>query len=223
MTMSWRCIRALLRKDFRIHGRDIVLTQTGILVLLALMTYLQPREAAVSAAAVFGFNFILSGFWSDWLVTREKTKGTFAWLRATPVADSELVLSKFIAVGACCVTLWGISSAMFIGPYLFPSRWAVWLVLQMALLAFALLATATRFRFGQKLGQMLPFAIVFVFVTLLNVADRAGLALSVDPELLLGSDRGQALLVVALVICCVSSFGLTLTWVRSSDTARLLE
>ena len=68
--MSTR-IAALLAKDGRIHGRDIAVTQVAILALLGLMNYMRPAEVAVLASAVFNFNFLLAGFWSEWLISRE--------------------------------------------------------------------------------------------------------------------------------------------------------
>ena len=41
----------------------------------------------LTAAFVFNINMLLAAFWSEWLISREKTKGTFAWLRACPIGS----------------------------------------------------------------------------------------------------------------------------------------
>lgn len=223
MTLSRRRIVALVSKDFRIHGRDIVMTQLGILALLAGMAYARPDDVDGLATALFGFNLLLAGFWGEWLITREKTKGTFAWIRSCPVDDAELVVAKFLAVGVCSFSLWGTSSVIFLREHLVSSKPAVWLVLQTALLVFALLSTATRFRFGEKVGQMLPFGLAMLLFGGLSLAGRLGYDLALDPETLLRSAVGQVALSVVLIVCCVAIFSATLLWVRRSDTERLLE
>ena len=217
-----RVLTALIAKDFRIHGRDILLTHAGILGLLALMRSLNPADQPVVATAVFNFNFLLAGFWGEWLISREKVKGTFAWLRASPVSDVELVLAKFLAVAICCVSLWVASSLIFARDY-FWQRSDIWIVLQLSLLMFGALAVSSRWRFGQKLGQMLPYLIVGVVVGILIVAARNGRTLPIDPEVLLRHTAGQAVMAVGFTACAVAAFYVTLTWVRGSDTANLLE
>ncbi len=217
-----RVLTALIAKDFRIHGRDILLTHAGILGLLAVMDYLQPGEQAGIASAAFNFNFLLAGFWSEWLISREKVKGTFAWLRASPVSDAELVLAKFLAVGICCVSLWIASSLIFARDY-FWQQIEIWIVLQLSLLMFGGLAVGTRWRFGQKLGQMLPYVIVGVVIGILIFAARSGRALPLDPEVLLRHPSGQAVMAAGFAAGAVAAFYATLTWVRGSDTANLLE
>lgn len=221
--MTSRRVWALLGKDLRLHGRDIALTQVGIVVLIAMMRYGRPQDPSILASAVFMFNFLLAGYWGEWLITREKTKGTFAWLRSSPVSDRELVASKFAGVSLCAVALWVCSSTLFTWNYWFPSRAVIWLVLQVALLMFATFTAATRFRFGPKLGQLLPFGVAFVVLSILNLTARAGYVLPVDPEVLLRQPAGRALLGLALAFCCILSFSLTLAWVRRVDTEGLLE
>lgn len=221
--MTRRRVWALLGKDSRIHGRDIALTQLGILALIAMLRYGHPQDTSILASGVFVFNLLLAGYWGEWLITREKTKGTFAWLRSSPVSDAELVTSKFAGVSLCSAVLWISSSALFTWSYWFPSRAAVWLILQLALIMFAAFTAATRFRFGPKVGHLLPFGVMFVVLSILNLTARAGYVLPIDPEVLLRYPTGRALLALGLTLGCIVSFLSTLAWVRRSDTERLLE
>lgn len=223
MTSSRRRILALLRKDVWIHGRDIALTQLGILGLLVVMRQMSPDNPSSLATAMFGFNFVLAGFWSEWLITREKTKGTFAWLRACPVDDRELVSAKFMAASLCCAVFWLLSSAIVLRSYWFPSRLGIWVALLCALLAFGSLASATRFRFNQKVGQLLPFGVAALIVGVLNLLASAGHMLPIDPEVLLRTSGGRAVLTMSFVCWALACFWLTVMWVRRSDTTQLLE
>lgn len=223
MSLSMRRVRALVAKDFAIHGRDIFATMAGVLGIAALLPYLRPAPVDMRMSAIFTFNFLLAGFWSDWLISREKAKGTFAWIRSSPVDDRELVLSKFAGVSACVVGLWGVSSFLFAADYWRAGRLDLWAVLQLILLAFAALAVGTRWRFGQKLGQNLPFLLVGAVMMVLVVAARDGEPMEADPERMLRDSDGMALLALFAAGAFAAAFWWTLRWVRRSDTADLLE
>lgn len=216
-------IRALVLKDFRIHGRDILVTQCGLFALIGVLTYLEPAEPSLLASAIFNFNFLLAAFWSEWLISREKVKGTFAWLRACPIDDRELVSAKFVAVAICTTPLWVATSVIFTGAYWFPGRTGAWITLHAVLLAFGALAVASRWRFGQKLGQMLPFLLLAVVMGVFIVASRQGQSVPVDPEILLRSTVGQVMLASSALVAYAGIVAWTLRWVRRSDTATLLE
>lgn len=223
MSLSGRRVAALLLKDARIHGRDIALTQAGILVLLALMAYARPGQIVPLATAAFSFNLLLAGFWGEWLITREKSKGTFAWIRSCPVDDAELVVAKFVGVGLCVVGLWSVSSMMVLREYLVLTRPAVWVVLLTALLAFGMLSTAARFRFGPKVGQLLPFGCVLAVLGAAGLLGRFGYLPDGDPAALLRTSAGQASVAAAAAASCIAMVSTTIGWVRRSDTERLLE
>jgi ABC-type transport system involved in multi-copper enzyme maturation permease subunit len=218
-----RHVAALLAKDFRIHGREIMVTQAGVVALVALAMYLKPASGAARAGLVFNFNLLLAGFWSEWLISREKSKGTFAWLRSTPITDWQLVVSKFAATAACCVSLWTLTSVVFLRADPLSQRPAFWLLLQCVLLAFAGLAVATRWRFGPKLGQVIPYALVFGLALLSIAVSRTGSLPAVDPQILFASSGRQLMLAVAVVGCYALILSRTYAWVRRSDTSALLE
>lgn len=223
MRLSHHRVAALVAKDARIHGRDIALTQVGILVLVGLMAAAKPGEVVSLATAVFSFNLLLAGFWGEWLITREKTKGTFAWIRSCPVDDTDLVVAKFLAVGLCLVSLWSASSLIFLRDYLVFTRPGVWLALQAALLAFGMLSAATRFRFGPKAGQLVPFVCVLAVFGAIGLLEQAGYLVDGDPGALLRSSAGQALVSAGAIAVAMALVAVTLGWVRRSDTERLLE
>lgn len=223
MSLSRRRVVALVAKDARIHGREIALTQAGILLLVALMTYAKPGEIVSLASAVFSFNLLLAGFWGEWLITREKTKGTFAWIRSCPVDDADLVVAKFLAVGLCLISLWSLSSLIFLRDYLVLTRPGVWVALQAALLAFGMLSAATRFRFGPKAGQLVPFGCVLAVLGAIGLLEQAGYLGDGDPGALLRTFAGQVSVAAVAIAGAVTMVVMTLNWVRRSDTERLLE
>lgn len=217
-----RKVWALVMKDVRLHGRDIVVTFAGITVLLGLMSVAKPAAPAVIASAAFNFNAILAGFWGEWLISREKTRHTLAWLRGCPVSDTEIVASKFAGVGLCTAAMWSLTSLLYAGPY-FVARPGVWLALLLALLAFGALSIATRLRFGQKLGQTLPYAVVAVVVGVFVLSAHAGITLPIDPEHALRHGAGQAGVSLVFLVIYAGIFALVRGWFQSVDTSALLE
>lgn len=211
---------ALIAKDVRLHGRAVAAAQAGAMALMALAFWLRPEKSSVNAALVLNFNVFLAGFWSEWLIAREKTKGTFAWLRAAPLTDRDLVLSKFLAAGGCVVALWSVSAALLSSTA--PLRVPEWTVSLLGLLAFSGLAVSLRLRFGPRLGQILPYAILFVPLAVVVAYERmTGVPIDLAGSL---SARGQlATLGAAFVLAWLGILFLTIRWVRRSDTFRLLE
>src|SRR5690606_5296602 len=166
MNASVKRLAALLAKDAAIHGRDILLTMGALVGLSAALWWFGRQPFDVLMSVIFTFNFLLAGFWGDWLISREKTKGTFAWIRSTPVDDRELVLAKVAAVSICVTVLWTATSVLCGAAYWLAGRAHLWVGLLLILLAFAAVSIASRWRFGQKLGQNLPFLLVGLFMAI---------------------------------------------------------
>ena len=76
--MWTRHARALIVKDLRLHGRAVALTSAGCLLLLATATYVVPQGVGPRVSFVINLNLLLPLLWSDWLITRERSKRTFS-------------------------------------------------------------------------------------------------------------------------------------------------
>lgn len=207
---------ALIRKDARIHGRAIAVTQCALLGVAAVAVTMRPDAGSVNTTLVLNFNILFSGFWSEWLVSREKTKGTFAWLRASAITDTELVVAKFLAVGLCTTTLWIASALLFIRPAAGEAV-TIWA----GLLAFAALTVASRWRFDAKLGQFLPYALLLVPLLILIGLGRI-FDIRLDPAGMIAPAWHLAATVLLLLIGAALVMG-TQAWVARTDTYRFLE
>lgn len=217
MSGSRRRVVALIAKDLRIHGRAIAATQAAVLALGAVAWSVKPEAYAANAALMVNFNVLLAGFWSEWLISREKTKGTFAWLRETTVTDTELVLSKFLGTGLCAMSLWIATAVLFVRPDA-----AAGAVAGAGLLAFSALAIASRWRFGAKFGQMLPYAVLLVpLLAMIGLGRAMGAEIDVAAWLDRPSRRAGAL--VLFLACWATLFAAVRRWVRGCDTFELLE
>ena len=217
MNRTSRRVVALVAKDMRIHGRAIAATQAAVLALGAVAWSAKPEASAANAALMVNFNVLLAGFWSEWLISREKTKGTFAWLRETTVTDTELVLSKFLGAGLCVMSLWIATAVLFVRPH--PAAGAV---AGAGLLAFSALAIASRWRFGAKFGQMLPYVVLLVPLLAVIVLSRTT-GSDVDVAAWLDTPSRRAAALAGLLAGWVTLFIAVRRWVRGCDTFELLE
>ena len=97
--MLSRQLAVLVAKDLRLHWRALAGAMAGTLTLAAAAAYAIPQGSGPRVALVFNLNLMLALLWSEWLITRERSKGTFRWLRTLPVDDRAVVGSKFAAAG----------------------------------------------------------------------------------------------------------------------------
>ncbi len=217
-------IRALAVKDLRLHAVSVVWSQIAVVALAAALVFLGPdRSREVLVAFLFNMNFLFAGYWGDWLVSREKLKGTSAWLRSLPVTDFELVTSKLVAQGIWITSLWALSTSVFARDDFAPARLGTWIVLLFVLLAFGAVSLACRWRFRQKLGQLLPFALVFVLVGALMLLDRLAPAVARPIEASWSALQMKVAVALALAACYGGAWWATVAWMRRSDTSRLVE
>ena len=213
--------RALIAKDLRLHGRPFVLTLAGCLLLIAAASRVAPEGAAPRVAFVCNLNLLLPLLWSDWLITRERSKRTFAWLRGLPVDDRVLGSTKFFLAAAFCVSFWLVSSALFAR-----ELWAhpgTALVLQCAFVTFGGLSVATKWRFPWRLGQILPLLVVLVPVLLFM--GFAGDGTDGRDALLAmwNAPYGKPAAAAVLLGVYAALVAATLRWIARADTFQLVD
>jgi ABC-type transport system involved in multi-copper enzyme maturation permease subunit len=217
-------ISALMAKDFRLHGRAIVGIQGGAMLLIFLIGRAVPgRGISQELPFLFSLNYTCALFiWGDWLISREKIKGTFAWLRTLPISDRSIVTSKFLTCGFVCISMWIFTSFPFTGGY-FSAHWLTWIIIQLSLLAVAAISLAVRFRFTQKLGQILPALLVGVLVLPFVVAHSYGLAFTNQLTGLWNTVDGKALATAGLIALSVLAWWITARWMSQCDIYEILE
>ena len=99
--MTTRHVLALMGKDLRIHWKGVAAAHAGALAITGLGIALgNPQETGVLPAFVSNLNFLCALLWGEWFVSREKTKGSFAWLRTLPIRTADLCLAKFAITGS---------------------------------------------------------------------------------------------------------------------------
>ena len=213
---------ALIGKDLRLHGRAVALATLGSLVLLAVADRLIPdRGAGPRVTFVGNLNLLLTLLWSDWLITRERSKRTFAWLRALPVDDRVLVGSKFATAAVCCVFHWVTTSALFARELWQPVGTGV--VVQCAVLTFGALSVATKWRFPFKVGQIAPLIVVLVPILLVGLLAGNGTDADAALRELWNSPHGRPTAAATLLLLYGAIVWATLHWVIRTDTHQLVD
>lgn len=223
--MMWngQHLRALMVKDLRLHRRELAFAFAAWFGLCALWAYSRRGRPESTMLQVFFVNALASAFWGEWLVSREKTTGTFAWLRTLPISDSDLVASKFASQALWCSALWIPSSLLLAHDALLPNRWPVWGVLYLTLLAGGASIVATRWRFQQKAAQAAPLAAGSILAMVFIIANSAGLdGARVLADWWVGpfGKAGTAALLTGAYGGIIWATG---AWVSRSETTRFLE
>lgn len=215
---------ALARKDLRLHGRAVAISQICAVLLLWMLTRTGPDDHGRNLPLVVNFNLIGCALWAEWLIAREKAKETFAWLRTLPVSDTDIVVAKFALAWAISVSAWLLTSGILLRSLFVPDRTGLWVVLTAGIGAFSALTIASRWRLGPKTGQMAPFGLLFLLLTpLILMPDPAARALE-DAILSWVEAPGAWIAVSAsLVAGHLLIVVLTAGWVNRSATAALIE
>jgi hypothetical protein len=222
--MMWhRHMLALLAKDFRLHGREIALLLGSLLAFVGLAGWTRPVGAGSLMSLAFNLNFLAAMYWGEWLVSREKVKGTFGWLRTLPISDGVLTAEKFVAHAICCLSLWTLTSVLFAREAADFGGIDTWCVVQLGLLAFGALSVASRWRFHQKLGQVLPAIILGGLLGLFMFADRSGSPVTRAIADSWNMGHGKLLAGLTLAALYLGICFSTAAWVRRTDTWRFLE
>ena len=220
--MTTRHILALMRKDLRIHWKGVAAAHAGALAITTTGIALgNPQENGALPAFVSNVNFLAALLWGEWFVSREKTKGSLAWLRTLPISAAALCLSKFAVCGLAVASLWTLTSLVFLRDEFLPDAPAVWAVELLGLLLFSATVVASRMLFRQKLGQTLPLLLVLPIVLIALLAERSG---SLDAALALWrTPAGKAAAALVLAAAFGGVCALTVRLVASAETRRLVE
>lgn len=219
--MTTRHVVALIGKDLRIHWKGVAAAHAGSLAIIGLGVALgNPQEGSVLLAFVSNLNFLCALLWGEWFVSREKTKGSFAWLRTLPIRTVDLCLSKFAITGICVISLWTLTSLAYLRGD-FRSSPVAWMVEQVGLLLFSATVVASRMLFRQKLGQVLPLLLVLPIALLAVLAERFRFLDEVVAYW--GTVGGRVAAALALGAAYGGVCALTIRLVGGAETRRLVE
>jgi hypothetical protein len=216
-----RAVLTLARKDLLLHGRGVVAYTVGYAAAAWALLWLLPpvggRDTPPAIIFPIALYFVL--VCSGWLAERERSRETFALLRALPVSDLAIVGSKFAAYFG--MQLFAFAVALAASP-LTRFATAVQLVTIFAVMyAFGGLVLAVQLCFSARRAVAGPL-LVMVAATLAGarIARAPGLVADVvrlwaDPWVHAGVWAGCGAVTVAMI---------AIAWlrVRSQDTQDLV-
>ena len=218
--MNARMLWILMAKDLRLHGLPLLLVLAGILSFLGLAIRFVPSEAS-PVGFVANVNVIIPVLFGEWLIARERSTRSFAWLRSLPLDDRTLALSKFLIASVCCVVLWTVSSALF-AREVWQSRGEA-LVLQCALLSFGALCVATRWRINWHLAHAVPFGVLGALLLLGMLAAGEGTGARAALVAFWNASYGPPLTAAGLMLVYLGIVWNTIRWVERADTWQLVD
>jgi len=159
-----RQLIALVRKDWMLHWRSVAAFCVGFIALAHALTWLlpplpQPGLALPPVVTVpVALSFVLTCV--TWLVERERSRETFALLRALPVSDLQIVGSKYLAY--VLMQLAGLAFVLVttpVGAYLSPMQVVTTF---MGILTFASLCLAAQLSFTHRKAGVAPVILLLV-------------------------------------------------------------
>ena len=224
--MRRRQLIALVRNDLRVHGLGIA-GIVGLNLAVTSVLYFVPPTRGDHATAVAGatlhLNLLLALILGEFLAAREKTKGTFAWLRTLPISDATVISSKFVSAWGWCVLSWVITTVPFDRGTYFPDGWSAWLVMLLVCATMASASLWARLCFPQKRGMIVVIGVLAVLLGLSFGIKRQypDLALRALSSWAVGN--GKAVAAAALVVCSGGLLMASAMWMSRSETTRLLE
>ena len=210
----------LLAKDLRLHGLPLLLMMGVVLAACAGVMQFVPNRRPIPGF-VFNVNMFFSILMSEWLITRERSKRSFAWLRSLPVDDRTVAAGKFLYAAVVSAVLWTASSALF-APVLW-SPWSTGLVLQCSLLVLGALLIGARWRTNWRYAHGVALAVfagpILIFLGLVgeDTARRAALVA------LWNAPYGPPLAAAGLLLIYVSTIWWMVRWVERADTHQLVD
>jgi predicted MFS family arabinose efflux permease len=108
-------VLALMRKDFQVHWRNVFGTTAALSALAWVLLWLLPppeRKGVLPVVLVpMLVNFQVC--YATWLIDRERSRETFALLRAMPVSDAAIVTSKFASHAILNLVSFGLMLAVY--------------------------------------------------------------------------------------------------------------
>jgi len=213
-------LMALIAKDLRLHGLPLLLTIGVSLAACAGVMQFAPSREAIPGF-VFNVNMFFSILMSEWLITRERSKRSFAWLRSMPVDDRAVAASKFLYAAVVSAVLWTTSSSLFASVVWSP--WSTGLVLQCSLLVLGALLIGARWVTNWRYAHGIALAVfvgpILLFLALMgeDTARRAALVA------LWNAPYGPPLAAAGLLLMYVSIVWSTVRWVERADTYQLVD
>ena len=177
-----RPLIALVTKDCLLHWRSVALFCVGFIALAHALLWILPPlpQPGPTLPPVLSVPAVLSFVMTcvTWLVDRERSRETFALLRALPLSDLHIVGAKFLTY--LLMQLAGLAVLLIatpVGAYLAPIQVATAF---MGVLAFASLCLAAQLSFCHRKAGVAP---VILLLVLAASASRAGQSQTLVQEL----------------------------------------
>jgi hypothetical protein len=215
---------SLVRKDLQIHHAGILGGWLTVLLVHSLLGLVKSYSGVEQELLLLVLmNVYLNFLYSDWLIYREKTKRTFAFLRSLPISDSLLVTSKFIVYLGLLIIGFLLTSAILVPESFSRTQMSILLMYLAVLLGFGSTHLVCKWLMGPRTGQFVPFLWAFILLVLLSYLSSAfPMAWNLLEKVWLTAGC-LSLLSVFCVVWIALAWWVTVRVVSSRDTKALLD
>jgi hypothetical protein len=219
-----RKVALLVLKDLYMNRYALLLSLVTLVLFILVLDFMKPFPSAeLKMTLVVTVNLFMTVGYGDWLVSREKAKGTLITLRLLPVPDTVLVGSKF-TVGLLVQTLVFVVSVVLLLPeYLSPPKLHSLVLIWLGLLSFGSLMLFTKTIFSQRIGQATPFMVLLgLMVGFLKISDAHpdGRSLLIE---VITTPSGLVLVFLAATGFIVLTWLGSWLWLRARDSCQLID
>lgn len=218
-----RPVAAILIKDLYLYGRGILGAWVALAALVLLATRIMPpTHWRDPLAPLLCGNILFILFYTDFLVEREKAKGTLAWLRTMPLSEMHLVTAKSMGLALMIVAGNALTTLAAVPRFLL-AHTGEFLEALLGMLCLGATMLLTRWTLGGRTGQVVPLLGVFLSAWGLLQLKKAFPGLS--PWLLeMRSSTGYHILLPAAAAAWVLAMGWILVRALAArDTDRLID
>jgi len=215
-----------MAKDIRLYRSGIVGTWLAVFgVFLALDWYRPTIELGPGTGLTLMITLFLNItiVYGEWFVLRERTQGTFAFLRRFPVSDAQIITSKFLLMILLLAGGFVLATAAGARRYLSWEWLPVYSLILLAFAVFGSLTVATRLIFGTRWGAGLPYVIAFIPIVAFYLLKENGFAVIVVLTGLWEAGILQWILALAGFCAIGVLWWLSIEYFHSRDSAQLSE
>jgi hypothetical protein len=217
-------VALLVLKDFYLNRYALLLSFLTVVFFIVVMGYMRPFPAVEQKMMTLVMvNLILNVGYGEWLIYREKAKGTLVTLRLLPVPDSVLIGSKFLMCFFAQTLIFGVAAALLTPEYFLHPKLRTLVLIWLGMGCFGSLMLLTKTVFSQRIGQAVPFGVLFLLlVGFLKISDLYPDGRRVVNELM-NSASGVFLLSFAGVGFMLLTWLGSWAWLRSRDSSELID
>jgi len=224
---GYKVLAGLLWKDIKIQWKNLIGFQAFLMAVIYVAQTVKsrriPNPRTPVDAFIFMIYFLMAFFFTDWLIAREKTKGTFVWIRSFSASEYVILGSKFLLYAFEISSLFLIAFVCLSHRSLTFDECTDVILMDAVIVSFGGICLLCRLAFRTKLGHLVPFGLAqAIILSWIAITGKNPLLVAyLDQSFAAAHVRWLASL--ALLLIYVGTWWGASVYFRSVDAATLRE